>query len=291
MASTDDHMIADLRAQAEAMDGAISLPRRDDGEPVFDEPWQGRAVATTIETVAALGLSWDDFRDRLVAAIEADPHRHYYESWLIALDELVDDHHLASRQEIDRHRMTAAAYRTTEERVDDLEVFPIPADEETLSELLTLLFVEHWQSIRVGTLIQGAVYELAATEPPQMTTLDGYVTIDLGHSHLHLCIGEHGGAPDRPVEPELARRRRCAHAELQRQWSNGAPATWMFRMFNGDGDQMMTVLLPNPFLDDNDRILDDPDWSRLALWDELRARFLDLPPDPIDRSAARFAHS
>jgi hypothetical protein len=291
MASTDDHMIADLRAQAEAMDGAISLPRRDDGEPVFDEPWQGRAVATTIETVAALGLSWDDFRDRLVAAIEADPHRHYYESWLVALDELVADHHLASRQEIDRHRMTAAAYRTTEERVDDLEVFPIPADEETLSELLTLLFVEHWRSIRFGTLIQGAVYELAATEVPRMTTLDGYVTIDLGHSHLHLCIGEHVGAPDRPVEPELARRRRCAHAELQRQWSNGAPATWMFRMFNGDGDQMMTVLLPNPFLDDNDRILDDPDWSRLALWDELRARFLDLPPDPVDRSATRFAHS
>lgn len=291
MASTDDHMITDLRAQAEAMDGATSLPRRDDGEPVFDEPWQGRVVATTIETVAALGLSWDDFRDRLIAAIEADPHRHYYESWLVALDELVADHHLASRQEIDRHRMTAAAYRTTEERVDDLEVFPIPADEDTLSELLTLLFVDHWSSIRFGTLIQGAVYELSATEAPVMTTLDGYVTIDLGHSHLHLCIGEHVGAPGRPVEPELARRRRCAHAELQRQWSNGAPATWMFRMFNGDGDQMMTVLLPNPFLDDHDQILDDPDWTRLALWDELRSRFLDLPPDPVDRSAVQFAHS
>ena len=62
-------------------------------------------------------------------------------------------------------------------------------------------------------------------------------------------------------------------------------------MFNGDGDQMMTVLLPNPFLDDADQILDDPDWSRLALWDELRSRFLDLPPDPVDRSAMQFAHS
>ena len=291
MASTDDHMITDLRAQAEAMDGATALPRRDDGEPVFDEPWQGRAVATTIETVAGLGLSWDHFRDRLIAAIEDDPHRHYYESWLIALDELVTDHRLASRQDIDRHRMAAAAYRTTEERVDDLEVFPIPADEETLRELLTLLFVHHWHSIRFGTLIQGAVYELAATEPPRMATLDGYLTIDLGHSHLHLCIGEHLGAPGRPVEPELARRRRCAHAELQRQWSDGAPATWMFRMFNGNGDQMMTVLLPNPFLDDADQVLDDPDWSRLALWDTLRSRFLDLPPDPADRSATRFAHS
>jgi len=62
-------------------------------------------------------------------------------------------------------------------------------------------------------------------------------------------------------------------------------------MFNGDGDQMMTVLLPYPFLDERDQVLDEPDWSRLALWDLLRARFLDLPPDPVDRSARRFAHS
>ncbi len=291
MQSTDDLMLADLRTQAEAMDGATALPRHDDGEPIFDQPWQGRAVAMAIETVASLGLSWDDFRDRLIAAIDADPRGDYYESWLAALDDLVADHHLVSREEIDGHRMSAAAYRTTEERVDDLEVFPVPADQETLHELLTIVFAEHWRSIRFGTLIQGAVYELTATEPPRMAMLDGYLTIDLGHSHLHLCIGDHHGAADRPVEPELARRRRCAHAELQRQWSDGAPSTWMFRMFNGDGDQMMTVLLPHPFLDERDQVLDEPDWSRLALWDLLRARFLDLPPDPVDRSARRFAHS
>ncbi len=291
MSSTDDHMLADLRAQAEAMAGPAALPRRDDGEPVFEQPWHGRAVAIAIETVAALGLSWDAFRDRLIAAIGTDPHRDYYESWLVALDELVADHHLASRQEIDRHRMAAAAYRTTEDRVDDLEVFPVPVDEPTLHELLALTFTEHWRSIRFGTLIQGAVHEIAATHAPRLTMLDGYLTIDLGDSHLHLCIGEHRGAPDRPVETDLARRRRCAHAELQRLWIDGAPRSWMFRMFNGDGDQMITVLLPNPFLDDEDRILDEPDWSRLSLWDELRARFLDLPPDPVDRSADRFAHA
>src|SRR6056297_161122 len=291
MPSTDDLMLADLRTQAEAMDGATALPRHDEGEPIFDQPWQGRAVAMAIETVASLGLSWDDFRDRLIAALSADPHGDYYESWLTALDGLVADHHLASREEIDGHRMTAAAHRTTEESVDDLEVFPVPADEETLHQLLTILFAEHWHSIRFGTLIQGAVYELTATEPPRMAMLDGYLTVDLGHSHLHLCIGEHHGAPDRPVEPELTRRRRCAHAELQRQWSDGAPSTWMFRMFNGDGDQMMTVLLPHPYLHERAQVLDEADWSRLALWDLLRARFLDLPPDPVDRSARRFAHS
>jgi hypothetical protein len=273
------------------MEGEAALPRRADGEPVFDEPWQGRAVAVAIETVAALGLSWDEFRGHLIDAIGADPRRNYYESWLEALDHLVADHHLATRGEIDHHRMTAAAYRTTEERVDDLEVFPVPADEQTLSEVLRVLFVDHWRSIRFGILIQGAVHELTATEPPRMSALDGYVTIGLGPSHLHLCIGDHLGAPGRPVDPALARRRRCAHAELQRQWRNGAPATWMFRMYNGDGEQMITVVLPNPFLDDADRILAEPDWSRLALWDELRSRFLDLPPDPVDRSATRFAHA
>jgi hypothetical protein len=290
MLSTDDLMLADLRAQAEAMDGTTALPGRDDGEPIFDEPWQGRAVAVAIETVAALSLSWDDFRDRLITAITADPHRHYYESWLVALDDLVAAHHLVTREEIDDHRMAAAAYRTTEDHTDDLEVFPVEASEATLYEVLTTIFVDHWQSIRFGTMIQGAVFELSATAPPRTTMLDGYVTIDVGQSRLHLCIGEHRGTPGRPVDAEVARRRRCAHAELQRQWVDGAPSTWMFRMFNGDGSQMLTVLLPNPFLDDEDRHLEDPDWSRLALWDALRARFLELPADPVDRTADHLAH-
>jgi hypothetical protein len=65
----------------------------------------------------------------------------------------------------------------------------------------------------------------------------------------------------------------------------------MVRLFNGDGDQQLTVLLPHPFLDDDQQILDVPDWTRLALWDHLRARFLGLPPDPLDRSAVRFVHA
>jgi hypothetical protein len=65
----------------------------------------------------------------------------------------------------------------------------------------------------------------------------------------------------------------------------------MVRLFNGDGDQQMTVLLPGPFLDDEQRILDEPDHSRLELWDHLRREYLGLPPDPVDRSARRFVHA
>jgi hypothetical protein len=288
--STDDHMLADLRLQAESMTGLGALPRAEDGEPLFDQPWQGRAVAMAVETVAKLGISWDHFREKLIAAIDLDPVRNYYESWLVALEQLVADHQLASDDQIDDERMVAASYRTTEQNHDDLEVFPIPFAPNTLLDVLTLLFEEHWQHILFGPLIQGAVFELAATQKPRLTMLDGYLTIDLGGPHIHLCIDEHRGQPGQPVEPKLAYRRRCAQAELQRLWIDGAPRTWMFRMFNGDGDQMITVLLPNPFLSDDQQLLHGPDWTRLTLWDQLRWEFLSLPPDAADRLGEGFVH-
>ena len=36
-----------------------------------------------------LGLPWDEFRSRLIAAIADDPERPYYESWAVALEQLV----------------------------------------------------------------------------------------------------------------------------------------------------------------------------------------------------------
>ncbi len=49
--------------------------------------------------------------------------------------------------------------------------------------------------------------------------------------------------------------------------------------------------LPNPFYSSAMQRLDAPDWSRLALWDELRRQYLGLEPDPKDRSATRFEHA
>ena len=67
------------------------LPRQN-GELVFDAPWQGRVLAMAVGVVDSLGLEWDDFRQRLIAAIEANPDRPYYESWTVALEGLVHDH-------------------------------------------------------------------------------------------------------------------------------------------------------------------------------------------------------
>ncbi len=65
-----------------------SLPR-DNGELVFDAPWQARALAIAVALVERLGLPWDAFRQRLMASIAEDPDRPYYESWTIALESLV----------------------------------------------------------------------------------------------------------------------------------------------------------------------------------------------------------
>lgn len=62
-----------------------SLPR-DNGSVVFDEPWQGRAMAIAVLTVERTGHHWDDFRRHLMAAISDEPERPYWESWVEGLD-------------------------------------------------------------------------------------------------------------------------------------------------------------------------------------------------------------
>lgn len=66
-----------------------AAPPRTNGELVFAEPWEGRAFGMAV-TLAESGLiSWDGFRDRLVARIAEDPRRPYYASWLAALEDVL----------------------------------------------------------------------------------------------------------------------------------------------------------------------------------------------------------
>ena len=62
-----------------------SLPR-DNGMLVFDAPWQGRALAMAVLCVERTGCDWDDFRAHLIASIDEQPARPYWESWVVALD-------------------------------------------------------------------------------------------------------------------------------------------------------------------------------------------------------------
>lgn len=171
-----------------------------------------------------------------------------------------------------------------------LDVFLLPTDTASLEELLRDLFQNHWREITFGPLIQGAAWEMKADAPPtRIAMFDGYLTVAFGVPHFHVCIGENRGTRMQPTSPELAQIRRTSRAELYRRMTRGClPMSWGLRLFNGANEQQITVLLPNPFLEpQSDRICKQPDWSRLALWDKLRARWFGLhEPDPIDRSTS-----
>lgn len=181
-----------------------------------------------------------------------------------------------------------------EEDGASVEIFDLPTDATSLEELLRDLFENHWHEITFGPIIQGAAWEMrAAQAPDRVGMFDGYLTVAFGVPHFHLCIGEHRGPHNNPVSPDLARHRRTARAELYRRLSrSGTPVSWGLRLFNGKDEQQITILLPNPFLDrETDKVMKTPDWSQLALWDQLRARWLSLAdPDPFDRSGRGFRH-
>ena len=94
--------------------------------------------------------------------------------------------------------------------------------------------------------------------------LDGYLTVDTGPWHFHLCIDKH---TDVPV-PELAQHRQVARAAFfhDSRTKGHVLGSWGLRLWNGLGEQMITIFFPNPFLSaDFDKTLPTPDWSKLAL--------------------------
>jgi hypothetical protein len=110
-----------------------------------------------------------------------------------------------------------------------------------------------------------------------------------GRWHFHLCTGAHKGTRARPTPPELAEWRRCARAAFYRDSDpSGRPSSWGLRMWNGRGEQMITVFFPNPWLDDaRQKPVREPRWSKLDLWMDLRRRFTGVPADPVPESAPR----
>ncbi|HET7665661.1 MAG TPA: nitrile hydratase accessory protein [Mycobacterium sp.] len=85
-----------------------SLPR-DNGELVFEAPWQARALAIAVTLVENLGLPWDTFRHRLIDEIGKDAQRPYYESWCAALEAMVVDLELTTSEALDAAAPTERA--------------------------------------------------------------------------------------------------------------------------------------------------------------------------------------
>jgi hypothetical protein len=146
----------------------------------------------------------------------------------------------------------------------------------TMDKLVRLLFEDHWRDITVGPCIEGAVFEVRFSEQPKLSMLDGYLTVNLGPWHFHLCIAEHKGNRS----AELRKARQVARVALfeTRGAGCGGGRSWGVRMWNGFGEQMTTVFLPNPRLSDEMKLLKEPNWDRLKLWYELRRQFLNEQP-------------
>jgi hypothetical protein len=96
--------------------------------------------------------------------------------------------------------------------------------------------------------------------------VDGDRPVDTGAWHFHLRVGDPIG------HPEAARARRVARAALVRATSGPCvPEGVGPRLWNGLGDQRVTVFFRNPY-DGEGRRLREPDDARAAFGTDLRRR-------------------
>ncbi len=65
------------------------LPKDADG-PVFAEPWEAQAFAMAVKLHERGVFTWTEWAETLGAELKSHPQRPYYESWLAALESLVE---------------------------------------------------------------------------------------------------------------------------------------------------------------------------------------------------------
>jgi nitrile hydratase accessory protein len=70
-----------------------------DEEPVFGAPWEAEAFAMAVKLHERGVFTWTEWAETLGAEIKAHPQRAYYESWLAALEHLVEAKALMSPAE------------------------------------------------------------------------------------------------------------------------------------------------------------------------------------------------
>lgn len=94
---------------AASMLGSEDSPPRDNGEILFQRPWEGRAFGMAIALSKQGCYEWEDFRQALIASIaewesahsKDDPDWDYYLRWLSSLEKLVLAASLVSEQELE----------------------------------------------------------------------------------------------------------------------------------------------------------------------------------------------
>ena len=106
--------------EAAVLAAAPQLPR-DEGGPVFAEPWQAQAFALAVKLSEQGHFTWKEWAaalaDELTAAVnrgEPDDGSQYYDHWLAALERLVTAKGLTDPEALlTRKEAWAEAYRRT----------------------------------------------------------------------------------------------------------------------------------------------------------------------------------
>jgi len=169
----------------------------------------------------------------------------------------------------------------------EYEDFPCTID--VTGPLLYTLFQERWEETQIGHVVEGSVLELEFTQPPKICIIyDGYLTVVTEAWHLHLCLEEHLGGPLAKTPPELRQQRLIHRASLYRRLNEkGEPRSWGIQFWNGAGEKMMNLFLPNPFLGEDEDLLPEgkPQQSKLSLYQELRDIYvLGIRPIPFENN-------
>ena len=118
--STSDLSKSELQPDPERLASLPSLPR-DEGGPVFAEPWQAQAFALAVRLSAQGHFTWKEWAAALAEELKAaadrgelDDGSRYYEHWLATLERLVTSKNLSNPAEMDtRKEAWADAYRHT----------------------------------------------------------------------------------------------------------------------------------------------------------------------------------
>jgi nitrile hydratase accessory protein len=105
------------------LENLAALPRlpRDEGGPVFAEPWQAEAFALAVRLSAQGHFTWIEWASALAEELAgpqerraSDDNSHYYHCWLTALERLVVAKQLSDTATLlARKQAWAAAYRRT----------------------------------------------------------------------------------------------------------------------------------------------------------------------------------
>ncbi|MBD2614720.1 (2Fe-2S) ferredoxin domain-containing protein [Nostoc punctiforme FACHB-252] len=173
----------------------------------------------------------------------------------------------------------------------EYEYFDCKSD--VLASLLYTLFEQNWQQVGVGHIVQGSVLELEFNAPPKLCILyDGYLTVAAEGWHLHLCIDTNFGGPLCKTPVEVRKQRLVTRAAFYRRFNaEDSPRSWGIQFWNGANEQLMTILLPNPFVDGENLLPEGkPNLAKLVLYEDLRDIYV-LGKQPIPFTKNPLKHS